>query len=140
MSVKSVASCTVSAALLLAGLSASSAYAQGDTVALQLFGQRHWVVMCTLTLSDGDTIAASDRGRGDESTGRLVALDVVSGECDYTVSENGMLRITLPLESTSLDCPFEVTEDGLCRAYFSGGAAGGFTLRSLAVSDTDTGS
>lgn len=140
MRIKTFAYSSVSAALLSAGVLAPAAFADGDTVALQLYGQRNWEISCEMNQTDGDRIASRERGRGSQSTGRIVARDVAAGSCDYTVADNGMLRVTLVLERTNLECPFEMTEDGFCRAYFSGGSTGSFQINSLSASNGETGS
>lgn len=126
-------------AMFVASLGAGSALADGDTVILQLYGQRAWEVSCEMDQSDGDTITSRERGGGSGSTGRILAQDVMLGTCDYRVGDNGMLRVTLVLDETGLDCPFTLTDEGLCRGYFAGGTSGSFTVTATPVA-ADTGS
>lgn len=135
----SVTSVSLVTAMFVASLGAGSALADGDTVILQLYGQRAWEVSCEMEQSDGDTIASRERGGGAGSTGRILAQDVMLGSCDYRVGDHGMLRVTLQLDETGLDCPFSMTDEGLCRGYFDGGMIGSFTITATPV-EADTGS
>ncbi|WP_300526928.1 hypothetical protein [Maricaulis sp.] len=126
-------------AMFVASLGAGSALADGDTVILQLYGQRAWEVSCQMEQDDGDRIASRERGGGAGSTGRILAQDVMLGTCEYRVGHNGMLRVTLVLDQTGLDCPFTMTDEGLCRGYFAGGTSGSFTVTATPVA-ADTGS
>ena len=135
----SVTSVSLVTAMFVASLGAGSALADGDTVILQLYGQRAWEVSCEMEQGDGDTIASRERGGGTGSSGRILAQDVTLGSCDYRVGDNGMLRVTLVLAQTSLACPFTLTDEGLCRGYFAGGTSGSFTVTATPV-EADTGS
>ena len=140
MRVKTVEFFALSTSLLSAGVFCGTASADDETVLMQLYGQRSWYMSCEIEQADGDRIASRERGRGAESFGRIAAQSVEFGLCDYSVAENGMLRVTLMLDDSTLDCPFTITEDGLCRAYFSGGSTGSFTLQPVTVTGSDTGS
>jgi hypothetical protein len=113
-----IASASMTGALLLA--SASPAWAEGETLILEFYGERQWEVSCTLIQADGDVIEASDHARDGMATGRIAVRNVESGECTVQTGQNAMLRVTLITELTSFECPFLYTEDDACRTYFPG--------------------
>ena len=77
----SVTSVSLVTAMFVASLGAGSALADGDTVILQLYGQRAWEVSCEMEQSDGDTIASRERGGGMMNGSRAEQLvDVAAGD------------------------------------------------------------
>jgi hypothetical protein len=134
MMIRFIASASMTGALLLAG--APAAAEEGETLILELFGERSWEVSCRLIQSDGDVVEAAETGAAGMSMGRIAVRDVVSGDCRYATDRNAMLRVTLVNGQSLFACPFFYTDDAVCRTYFTGESEGGFEILTAAAASS----
>jgi len=117
------------AGLIFASPAVAQPTAEGEFFVLNALGERGWRVVCDLAQADGDQHQRRERGRGILHADEIALRDVVSGECQYEVPENGMLQLTMDLHRTEFQCPFGAMSDGYCQIQLAPGSRGRFMLR-----------